>query len=71
MAFEVPIGLWLRGGLRNWAQDLLNPDRLRREGYLDEAVITRLWSQHLSESHNWGAQLWNVLMFQAWLETYV
>ncbi|TDT73103.1 asparagine synthase (glutamine-hydrolysing) [Litoreibacter halocynthiae] len=70
MGFEVPIGLWLRGGLRDWAQALLDPDRLRREGYLDEAVITRLWSQHLVGSHNWGAQLWNVLMFQAWLETY-
>ena len=70
MGFEVPIGLWLRGGLRDWAQAFLDPDRLRREGYLDEAVITRLWSQHLLGSHNWGAQLWNVLMFQAWLETY-
>ncbi|WP_281857990.1 asparagine synthase (glutamine-hydrolyzing) [Litoreibacter halocynthiae] len=70
MGFEVPIGLWLRGGLRDWAQALLDPDRLSREGYLDEAVITRLWSQHLVGSHNWGAQLWNVLMFQAWLETY-
>ena len=70
MGFEVPIGLWLRGGLRDWAEDLLAPTRLQREGYLDADVITRLWSQHIKGTHNWGAQLWNVLMFQSWLETY-
>ena len=70
MGFEVPIGLWLRGGLRDWAEALLAPERLAREGYLEPAVIARLWSQHLSGTHNWGAQLWNVLMFQAWLEHY-
>lgn len=70
MGFEAPIGLWLRGGLRDWAKSLLAPDRLRREGYLDAGVISRLWSEHQAESHNWGAQLWNVLMFQAWLEEY-
>lgn len=70
MGFEVPIGLWLRGGLRDWAADLLAPERLKNEGYLNPTLISQLWSQHLNESHNWGAQLWNVLMFQSWLETY-
>lgn len=70
MGFEVPIGLWLRGGLRDWSETLLAPDRLAREGYLDVALITRLWHQHQSGQYNWGAQLWNVLMFQAWLECY-
>lgn len=71
MGFEVPIGLWLRGGLRDWAEDLLAPERLKREGYLEADVISRLWTQHQNETHNWGAQLWNVLMFQSWLEKYI
>jgi asparagine synthase (glutamine-hydrolysing) len=67
MGFEVPIGLWLRGALRDWAADLLSPDRLKREGYLHPEVITTMWRQHLAGSHNWGMQLWPVLMFQSWL----
>lgn len=70
MGFEVPIGLWLRGGLRDWAEALLAPERLAREGYLDPQVIGQLWAQHLAQTHNWGAQLWNVLMFQSWLGHY-
>lgn len=70
MGFEVPIGLWLRGGLRDWAEALITPDRLKREGFLQHALIRRMWDQHQKGSHNWGLQLWNVLMFQAWLEEY-
>lgn len=68
MGFEVPIGLWLRGPLRDWAAALLDPTRLRREGWFDPEVIARHWAEHLSGRCNWGMQLWNVLMFQAWLE---
>lgn len=68
MGFEVPIGLWLRGGLKDWAAALLDPARLAREGHFAPGVIDRMWQQHLSERYNWGAQLWNVLMVQAWLE---
>ncbi len=66
MGFEVPIGLWLRGPLKDWANDLLDPARLRREGWFDADVITRHWQEHLNGQSNWGLQLWNVLMFQAW-----
>lgn len=67
MGFEVPIGLWLRGALRDWAEALLDPARLAREGYFRPDVIARTWAEHLSGRYNWGMQLWNVLMFQAWL----
>ena len=67
--FEVPIGLWLRGPLRDWAEALLEPGRLRREGWFDPAPVRRTWEEHLSGRFNHGMPLWHVLMFQAWSET--
>ncbi|MEM6914708.1 MAG: asparagine synthase C-terminal domain-containing protein, partial [Pseudomonadota bacterium] len=68
MGFEVPIGLWLRGPLKDWAGALLDRDRLHREGWFDADVITKHWQAHLAGQANWGMQLWPVCMFQAWLE---
>jgi asparagine synthase (glutamine-hydrolysing) len=66
--FGVPIDRWLRGPLREWAEALLAPDRLRREGFLDPAPIEKCWREHLDGHRQWQHRLWNVLMFQAWLE---
>lgn len=68
MGFGVPLDDWLRGPLREWAGDLLSPERLQREGFLDPAPITRTWQSHLRGSQQAGHALWSVLAFQSWLE---
>jgi len=66
MGFAVPIDLWLRGPLREWAEDLLAPRSLARHGWLNPAPIRKKWEEHVNGRHNWDYQLWNVLMFQDW-----
>lgn len=67
MGFGVPIDSWLRGPLKAWAEDLLDEERIRREGYLNPEPIRRAWADHQSGRANLQHQLWTVLMFQSWL----
>jgi asparagine synthase (glutamine-hydrolysing) len=68
--FAVPVGRWIRKELKDWATALLDPVRMRREGYFETPLIERRWQQHLRGKMNWQAHLWGVLMFQAWLEDF-
>jgi asparagine synthase (glutamine-hydrolysing) len=66
--FAVPVADWLRGPLKIWAEQLLQPERLAREGFFDPEQITTLWQEHQSGKRNWQYHLWDILMFQSWYE---
>ena len=70
MGFGIPIDVWLRGPLRDWAEALLDQSRLENEGYLRPLPIRQKWLEHLSGKRNWQHPLWNILMFQSWLESH-
>lgn len=67
MGFGVPVDSWLRGPLRDWAADLLDPRSIKAEGYLRPEPIQRMWQEHLSGAKNHQYPLWTILMFRAWV----
>jgi asparagine synthase (glutamine-hydrolysing) len=66
--FGIPLDSWLRGGLRDWAEDLLSEKRLVSEGFFNPSTIRSTWLAHLRGERNFGYRLWSVLMFQSWLD---
>ncbi len=66
--FGVPVDLWLKGPLYNWAEELLQPEKLNRDGFFCPEPILTKWQEHISGKRNWQYFLWNVLMFQAWIK---
>ena len=66
--FAIPLGEWLRGPLREWAEEHLDEPRLRQEAYLNATAVRKRWDEHLKGRRDWSSSLWTVLMFQTWLK---
>ena len=66
--FGIPLGDWLRGPLKEWAETLIDESLLKRQGFFNPGPILLRWKEHLDYKYNWEQSLWGVLMFQAWLE---
>ena len=66
--FSLPLASWLRGPLRSWAEDLLEETRLRNEGYFEPGLVRNMWREHCSGERDWRFGVWDILMFQAWLD---
>ena len=67
--FGIHLCEWLRGPLKDWAEELLSEERLKEEGFFDVNLVQSRWKEHLSKKRNWEHSLWSVLMFQAWLDS--
>jgi asparagine synthase (glutamine-hydrolysing) len=65
--FGIPVGAWLKGPLRDWAESLLDERRLREEGFLASAQIRRKWAEHLAGTHDRQNEIWCAIVFQEWL----
>jgi len=65
--FAVPIGLWLKTSLKDWAEDLINIRRMKEEGFLNSDEVHKIWNEHLENKKNHESLLWNILMFQSWI----
>ena len=66
MGFAIPLDSWLRGPLRDWAEDLLSEKRLNEEGMFDASIIRRTWARHLEGKPGGAHQLWDILVYQSW-----
>ena len=68
--FSIPVGEWLKSSeLREWAEDMISEDKIKREGFLSAGAVQRMWQNFVSENGEWQPLIWYVLMFEQWLET--
>ena len=67
--FSIPLGEWLKGPLKEWAEVLLESSRIEKEGYLNSNYVNQLWVEHLTGKRDGTFKIWSILMFQSWLES--
>ena len=67
--FGVPVGEWIKGPLKDWAQDLLDTSRLKRQGLINSKLYNKIWQQHLIGEKDATSKLWALLMFQSWFDS--
>ena len=66
--FAIPIGEWLRGPLKEWAEDLIEEKKVISQGFLNHKNVRKIWELHVSGNADYTARIWSILMFQSWLE---
>lgn len=69
--FTMPVGDWLRGDLRDWAETLLDAKAIAHDGILNAAMVQKIWHAHLNGQGNHTQKLWSVLMFQSWKQKWM
>jgi asparagine synthase (glutamine-hydrolysing) len=71
IGFDIPLGPWLRSELREFAEDVLSPERLKSHGYFNETYVRRILDEHMSGAHNHRQLLWPLIIFQFWYDRYL
>lgn len=66
--FSVPLSSWLRGPLKEWAESLLDEKKIKEQGFFNLKIVNKYWTEHQRKKRNWSVQLWDIIMFQDWLE---
>tara|TARA_Y100000589_G_scaffold164083_1_gene155942 strand:+ start:3470 stop:5425 length:1956 start_codon:yes stop_codon:yes gene_type:complete len=67
--FAVPIGTWIKGPLKEWANDLLNESKIKNQGFLESKKIAKIWARHLNNEYDYTPQIWSILMWQSWINS--
>ena len=66
--FAIPVGNWLRTSLKDWAEELLSEEALKKHDQFNTEIVRKIWAQHISGKYDHTTKLWSLLMFQAWYE---
>jgi len=66
--FEIPIGSWLRGPLKNWAENLIKKEKIEENGFFNHKIIQKFWDEHQTGYYDWTPRLWGVIVLQSWIE---